>query len=243
MSNILLWSFIPAFPHHFLSLQGNVFKTVFFPLPRLSFSLSSLITSLPSSSHFPFSFFNFPPMPSVTPPLVTVIAVQLIWGGILCVCVSQSLFVCWPGLWLIRRQTLILPDRPVLQWQFAGLTQTRIETNTHAYTFNTSTYSLCYALSCLIESLIMELFLMLRMCSHMCLRVYLACRTYCIWWLSLTKLSVFLLHWQKACSCSVQGQRLRMNVCLPVSLFFPTSLCGGGAVKRPPYWKQLVMMG
>lgn len=121
-------------------------------------SFSSCVTSLRLSSFF--SIFcvypsTLPPLPFMplvpsflthsptTPSSVTGLAVQLIWGGILCVwvcvCVCNCVFACLSGLWLIRRLILILPDRAVLLWWSASHTQIHIlHTETHA---NTQVYT------------------------------------------------------------------------------------------------------
>lgn len=132
MSSILLWWLIPAFPHHFLSPERNVIAVL---VPSYAVSYLSLLWGHLASPAARLSiFFIYPPFPGrlwsllsqlaplTAPSSVSALAVQLIWGGsLVCVCL-KCVFVRLSGLWLIRRLTVILWDRPVLLWWFAGLT-------------------------------------------------------------------------------------------------------------------------
>lgn len=111
MSDILLWLFILAFPHHFLSPQRSVVIAVLVP-SYATLSFSSQVTLLPPPPGFPFSLFSplspmslipsFLTRPSHSSVLSDGLAVQLIWGGGL-LCVSE-MCVC-VSVWLVADKT------------------------------------------------------------------------------------------------------------------------------------------
>lgn len=169
MSNILLWSFIPAFPHHSLSLQRNVI-TVLVPshaLPYLSLLPSPRFPRVRLSIFFIYPPLFFSPLMSLIPSFLTpsshssvlsdgpCCTADMRWRPRVCL---KCVFVCLSGWWLIRRLTVILWGRPVLVWGFAGLTQIPYYTNTQEYAL-IKLYTLVFICSASVTALLEGLLL------------------------------------------------------------------------------------
>lgn len=112
----------------FLLIQFFIF---FFFIPQLSLPDHQCLYTVP-----PFS----PPCCSPSHPRQQWQALLYSWyegacfrTAPVCLCVWESVFVCLSGLRLIRRHTLILPDRPVSPWRFTGHTHTCIHTQWNAH--------------------------------------------------------------------------------------------------------------
>lgn len=175
MSDWLLWSSIPASPHHPLSPEKCCHNSALSftpppPPPYLSLLLSPLFLHHPIFPPLPPTPLCppclCPPTPSVRLCCLADMRWHIVWRMCVCVraCVCVCVCECLSGLRLIRRLTLILLDRPVLLWRLAGHTQLHIlHTRIH---FNTYMHSLDYVPSCRIESFILELLLLRCMCVY-----------------------------------------------------------------------------
>lgn len=132
---------------------------------RYFLSSSPGVTLRPPPPDFPFSLF-IPPFQDVSDPFFLNRPLSQLrpqwrpslysWYEVapLCVCVRVwNVFVCLSGLWLIRRLTVILWDRPVLLWWFAGLTHIPYCTYTQEYTL-ISPYALEFICTPLVTALL-----------------------------------------------------------------------------------------